>query len=446
MRDVITNRLCPRVTCVRAAALLAVCGVLASGGCGSGSSAGAGPSAVRGRYLVTLCDADPPADIGGGFLVERNPASRDALTVVALPIREPVTPAAQVDVGNSALGSPVSLAVSPDGRFAYVVETRGAPSGLMRTVNDLPPGDSLTAIDLSDPLLPRPAGSVFVGAEPCAVDVHPAGDLLALVTSSRRHQLVTVPVSEGQLGDPVSWGLLGLEDDTARPTSVAWHPSGRALAITLGERDQAVFYAFRREADGELAIASWGRPLQVGRAPIMGRFTPDGRYFATLDANRSLSDAGAGHPAGLGRLTLVRVSDDVDAPDDSRTSHRVVASAPLPAGPVGMAISPDGRLIACVTITSGEGGPGGSISLFTLGRDGSLLEAGSYPIGAVPAGVGFDAAGRFLLVSQYRSLDPAAQDGEVAFWAIRPGNPPRLEQQEFFVGVGAGPHGTVIVR
>src|SRR5690606_31284644 len=92
MRDVITNRLCPRVTCVRAAALLAVCGVLASGGCGSGSSAGAGPSAVRGRYLVTLCDADPPADIGGGFLVERNPASRDALTVVALPIREPVTP------------------------------------------------------------------------------------------------------------------------------------------------------------------------------------------------------------------------------------------------------------------------------------------------------------------------------------------------------------------
>ena len=30
-----------------------------------------------------------------------------------------------------------------------------------------------------------------------------------------------------------AWPLLGLDDDAAKPSCVAWHPSGSALAVTL---------------------------------------------------------------------------------------------------------------------------------------------------------------------------------------------------------------------
>jgi DNA-binding beta-propeller fold protein YncE len=129
------------------------------------------------------------------------------------------------------------------------------------------------------------------------------------------------------------------------------------------------------------------------------------------------------------------------------TDHRVIGSAPTGLAPVGMALSGDGDLIACANTGAVNAGiTGGSVTLIGLGRDGSLTPHGEFNLGAVPAGIGFDKSGRFVCVSQYASQDPEAADGEISFWRLRRGDAPALEQQPFFVGIGAGPHGSLIVR
>lgn len=422
--------------------ILAIGGCKSGGGGGRASTGPAQPGDVSGSILLALGDADLPADAPAqSLLADRGPNARDTLTIVSLPIREPVTPSTQIDVSNSAIGSPACMAISPDRRFAYVLESRGpGGDGSARPVSSLPMGESLTTIDISTPMSPASRGTTFVGSDPQAVAVNPAGDLLAIVTSNPRNQLVMVPLSDGLPGSPASWPLIGLDDDAASASCVAWHPSGRALAVTLPGRDEVVFYAFSRDADGSLAIASWGAPVHVGHTPIYGAFTPDGRLFVTVDANRP-SD-GVSSPAGAGGLSVVRVSDNLD---NASASHTLVGSVTTAVGPVGAAISPDGSLVACANAQASSG-PGGSVSLFWMGPNGDLVPRGEFPIGAVPAGVSFDPAGRFVLVSQYRSLDPAAADGEVSFWKIAGGSSPTLVQQEFFLGIGSGPHGVLIVR
>lgn len=442
-----------------AAAALTIAGLAGCASSGSGASGTGGDAGrVAGRFILTLGDADLPADVlGGGTLSERKPGARDTLTVVSLPLREPVTPSAQIEVPSSGVGYPGCIAVGPRGQKAYIVESRGAwAEGSARSVDSLPLGEQVTAVSLADPLAPRVLGTAYVGEEPRAAAVHPAGDLLAVITRNPRNQLVVVPLrADGMPGEATSWPLLGLDDDAASPSAVAWHPGGRLVAVLLADRGEVAFYSFSREADGSLAIASAGAsgPGRIGRTPILGAFTPDGRHLIVLDANRSGRGLTATMPEGPGQIISIAIPAAVAAGGEAPVGWVPSALAAVAVGPAptGMALSPDGSLAACASaqpspaVTASTGG--GALSLVRLHRDGSLDSLAEYALGAIPAGVAFDTAGRYVLVSQFGSLDPEASDGEVSFWRVLgSGGSARLEQQDFFVGIGSGPHGTLIVR
>lgn len=442
--EVVRTPRCPLALAIVAASA----GLLA--GCAGSGGGGASPSSVSGKYLLALGDSDLPSEPGSATTMAGRPGAKDALTVISLPIREPSTPFAQADVSSSALGSPGQIAVTPDGRYAYIVETRGASGATGPTeIAALPMGDSLTAVNLSNPLAPVVIGKSYVGPDPRAVAVNPVSPFIAVVTTNPRRQLIIAPVEMGT-GAPdtsVSWPLNGLDDDEAAPTAVAWHPSGRALAVSLGERSEVIFYRFKATPDG-LAIAPWGGPVGVGKHPIAGTFTRDGRHFISLDAGSPTTQA-AGAPMGPGRLTVVRLVDNLDA-DLADADHTVVGTLETGIRPVGMALSPDGTLVAvanaAVSVATSTTA-GGSVTLARLDRSGALTSPTEFVLGAVPAGVAFDASGRFLCVSQYASLDPEASDGEVSFWKIvRKGSAAGLEQQDYFLGIGGGPHSALIVR
>lgn len=386
--------------------------------------------------MLALGDRDLPAGDGSGMLAAAKPDARDALTVIGLPIREPVTPFAQVDVSNSAIGSPGAVAVSPDGHFAYVVESRKA-AGMDRTVGAVPVGESLTSVDLTDPMAPKVVGTTYVGSEPQAVAVSPSGKLVAVVSRNPRSQLVIVPMAGGAVArDPISWPLIGLDDDEARPTGVAWHPSGKGLAVTLGDRGEVVFYEFTEDNEGTLSIAAWGAPVKVGGMPVMGMFTPDGTEFVTLCRGK------ADQVQGPGCICSIALASTADA----ASVHSMAASTAVGINPVGLAMNSAGTLLVCGNSAVSTGGQGGSVTLVSLAKNGELTPHAEYPIGAVPAGVTFDTRGGFVLVSQFGSTDPEAADGEVSFWKVMSGQTPKLAQQEFFVGIGSGPHGVIIVR
>lgn len=457
----------------RTAVLPVAAAALTIAGCQSGPP---GPGDVSGSYIVTISDADTlaPAFVTG-TLGERDPNVGDLMTVLKLPIREPTTDYALLNVSNSVIGPPRSLAVSRDGRYAYVVETRGqAPPGAF-TLDDLPPGETLTAVDLTDPMRPAVIATAYTGAEPMAVDVHPDGDLLVLATRNPGAQLVVMPVRGGAPveAEAVTWPLLGIDDSGAAATSVAWSPDGRSLAVTLPDRDQVMFYGFRRDAGDEngmagggeggggggFSLSPWGGPVAVGRYPYSGAFTPDGRHFITTDLGWGGDVEGFMVGAPAGRLSVVRLSDtppsDADGGDASFDAlHEVVSTAPVGVSPEGLAISRDGSLVVTSNLrlsylpeSDDRLTRGGSISLLTFDEgSGSLTPINEYEIDGMPEGLAFDADDKFVIITQFRSFDPSAVDGELAFFKVRRGDPPSLELTDFRVGVGKGPHGVLIVR
>lgn len=444
-----THRLLAAASVPLALALLAGCG-----GSGAQHAAPATPDQVSGRYIVTISDADLSAPaLAHGRLGERDPGAQDTLTVLALPIREPSTPWAQIHVSNSVIGPPNALAVSRDGNTAFVVETRGpAPAGAV-SIEELPPGQLLFAIDMTDPLAPRIVGTANVGTNPMAVDVHPAGDLAAVATSVPHEQIVMVPIEGSTLGEPLAWPLLGVDDTSAIPSCVAWRPDGRVLAVTLPDQDLVVFLEFtRNENEGSMGLRPWGAPVRVGKYPYSGRFTPDGRHFITTDLQwgRDVEEFRVGAPEG--RLSVVRLGDPGD--DITAPVHEVVSVATVGVSPEGLAISPDGRFVVTANLrrsyleeTDPRLTPGGSLSLLTLNeRTGELTPVSEVDLDGMPEGIAFDANGNFVVVTQFRTFDPAATDGELAFFRLNTEGRPSLTPTDFRVGVGKGPHGVLIVR
>jgi len=443
------------------------------------------PASVTGKYIAVLCDADMTGTaFADNLLGPRSAGLSDSLTVVGLPIADPTDPNAnnwntqvsQVAVSNSVMGPPVSLAVSADGTRGYVVETRGPAPANATTVADLPIGRKLTAVDLSNPALPVVIGMVDIGTEPTGVDVHPNGGLVACVTKNPGAQLVIVPVSSGEpLGQPMSFALPGIADMNARPSSVKWHPSGRYLAITLPETNQVLMLEFAMDkGDGLPGVAPWGSPVTVGKFPFSGQFTPSGKHFITTDVQWGPDVEGFLTGAPEGQLSVIRLSDVatsiveggeerdsagmVVSESSSRldleaVQHLVVSTATVGISPESLAISPDGKYVVTGNIKrshlpDGDSRQtrGGSLTLLTLNKRGELAVQGEYDLNAMPEGISFDASGNHVVVSQFRSFDPNSVGGELAFFRLLRGSSPSLKAADFFVGVGTGPHGVLIVR
>ncbi|MCE2652416.1 MAG: hypothetical protein LW650_02610 [Planctomycetaceae bacterium] len=395
------------------------------------------PQHIAGRYVAVICDADMGATaFADGVLARPRADATDTLTVVGLPINPDPgpgeqtwkTPFAQVPVSNSVIGPPTALAVSPSGNAAFVVESRKPAAPGATTMNDLAPGQLITPIDLSDPFQPKVLPGIDIGVKPTAVDVHPDGDLVAVVTATPGRKLV-IARCDGPRIDPegiLAWDLLGSPDlAKADPVSVAWHPSGRYVAVTIASRER---WASTRSWAASRPTAATSSPTTCTGAMMLR---------TTWRAPRPAPSASCGSPMC------------------PRPSRRMAARPPWSA-PEGLAISPDGRFVATANLrrsmlpASDPRMQAGSVTLLGFNAEsGELTVHDEAAINAMPEGLAFDAAGRHIIVTQFRSFDPRAVDGELAFFRVNPaaaGRQPSLTAGEFFVGVGVGPHGVVIVR
>lgn len=463
-------------------AILSVAGIAATIISGCGSAGGSSPGDVSGRYILALCDADMPASaMVDRQLGPRSSDEKDMLTIIGLPIADGKndqyqTPFAQLNVSNSVMGPPQGVAVSADGRWAYVVETMGpAPEGAT-SLNELPEGNKVTRVDLNVPTQPLEAGTVSVGQHPMAVDISPDGGYLAVVSREKRQQIQIIPVSEGGMGEPQPFPLMGLDDDeNTEPSCVSWHPSGNFIAVTIPKQNLVAFYRVSKEA-GAIKVETWGAPVAVGKYPLSGKFTPDGRFYITTDMQWGSDVPGEFVEPPQGQLSVVKF--DTMPHGGSDPQHEVVAACPVGINPEGLAISPDGSMVVTANLVRSflpNDDPRqtrGSISLLTFDRGtGQLTPIQEYSIKSMPLGLAFDAKGRFVVVTQFRSFDPKVTSGELAFFRVydkgdrlpenheTPDDPmspgqsgekrtsgPGLVQTDFFVGVGKGPHGILIVR
>lgn len=385
--------------------------------------------------IAVVADGDFMAHTYATGRLAHGDGYRDQLTLFRL--HHGALARAEVEVSNSVTAPPEVMGLSPDARTAFVLERLGQRAPGMGRIADLPPGRRLSAVRLSGPGTPRVVATTEVVARPEALALSPDGTRVAVVANGPAGSVLQIlAYADHRFGSPATFELAEHVDALrARPaalaTNVQWHPSGRFLAVNFTDRDRVAFFELVWERRGP-HIRACGQPVRVGRDPFVGRFSPDGRHYFTADWGRDLTaDTLEGRlPTQPSAVSVIRLAH----PAGDASGHRKVGAAGTDLSSEGLAVSPDGDLVATVNMRntpfppgSPRHEPGASVTLLEFDpRSGTLRRAGDYPLpGLLPEGAAFDLTGEHLLATVFE-YDGGRLGGGVEVFRVARGQRPSL--------------------
>ena len=417
------------------------------------------PPPFEGAALVTLSDgAMLSTAYLEGYLGPRRP---DLLSVIPLDGSDSAQ-RHDLPVSNAVVTWPNVLAVTADGNVAIVTEPFGQPAEEAVEFSDIPRGSRITVVDISDRTDPRTIQEIDAPGAPAAVDIHPAGNLVA-VTLPFEGQIALYPFADGRLGEP-RLQPLGIEDlSNSFVPEFKWHPSGDFAAVTLGGADRVAFYRF----DGT-NLGLWGEPLRTAPLPGKGAWTPDGRYFivTTITVTPDMAQLAYGRNASLFAVFAFDDDEEPNSPprraNDRRTTyesapiqHARIAHLPGGMGYVeNFAISPDGRWIVGLNMAASflpKDHPDrtgySELTLFSFDPESGVMtpHSATRMDGIVmPQGIAFDTAGDHLAVTSYQHDD--RDGGSLSFWRLDSGASPTLRPVGEALPLPRGAHLVELVR
>ncbi len=409
-------------------------------------------SFFKGKLLVVACDTDmlPSAYLGGPLGPNVGP---DQLAVIRLDQPLSGARAATVPVSNSVTGPPASVATTPDGRYAIVIETRGARSASATKLSDLPPGHAVTVIDLAEQDHPRVVQK-FEGYEnPLSISINYDGSLVAVAYAATDKQIVP-PLAlyrfdRGRLSKPFAPPVPGFTQGQ-KLTSAKFHPLQNTLALVY-ETPAKLAFVRLADQDSALALSSMGNDVQVDQSSFTAVFTPDGRFVLV---NAML-------PFVRGTVSSIRVGAPHGPADnaDGQPHNFLVSRVQAGIFPEGLAVSPNGQWAVTSNLENStfplDDARQGFFSSLTLIRleptTGILTRVGDYPFdGMLPEAPIFDDSSRFIAVTNYSQFRNAKGGGSIDFWrlakdAFDPGRAELVKMVES-IPVPRGPQSISIVR
>jgi YVTN family beta-propeller protein len=253
--------------------------------------------------------------------------------------------------------NPEAIAITPDGRTAYVANYGS---------------NSVTPIDTATRLAAPP---IAVGANPDAIAITPNGRT-AYVADDGSNSVTPIDIATGQAGPPIKVGT--------NPRVVAITPDGRT-AYVLDWGGAAV-------TPISTATDRAGRPIPAGSYPLAIAIAPDGKtaYVASYGSNSltpiNVGTGRAGRPVPAGQAPdSVAVTPDgakvfvVGGDSDTLTpvsaaTGRAGRAVPVGYAPAAVAISPSGAAAYVVNTVSGTVTP---VSTAT-GQAGPPIRVGIY--------------------------------------------------------------------
>lgn len=408
------------------------------------------PFDFKGRYLVSVSDADMLASAYvDGKLGFREGA--DALSVVPLAGDYRNWKATEIGVSNSVAGPPASVCVSPDGRWAFVIETFASPAAAGKTFGDLPIGNLLTVVDLQNPAKPVVTESIKIGARPESIAVNPAGNLLAVTLHPPNEKpIALIPFANGKLGQPTYHQIPSLDRDE-RISHAEWHPSGEFMAGTLTHSNRVIF--FKVKTNNGLTIESHGNPLYVGKYPFSAKFTPDGKHLVANALYWGDDVDGNYVEAPKGEINLIRVG--VQPGTSGKVKHSLISTAKTGISPEGLTVSHDGRYVLTTNLERSYLPYDdrritwySSLSLFEIDeKTEQLVSLGDFPVdGILPEAAVFDAANNFVAAVVYDHFDDRKPGSAIKFWRLVRDPEVKLIELDQEIPVTRGAHSMVLVR
>ncbi len=409
----------------------------------------------QGRYLAVLSDADMVASAYmDGQLGPREAGMRDTLSLIPLSHGAAGLRPVEVPVSNAVTAWPSNLAITPDGRFAFVTEVDEPPPAGATRREELRPGRQVSVVDLRDAAAPRVIQTVELQGRTHAATLTPDGRMLAVNVADNPQvdvYLFTVGV-DGRLGEPTALKLPGA---TAFARHIEFSPDGRFIAATFPAQHEARFFRVGRAEDGRPALEAWGEPVVTGKFAGVGHWTPDGRHV--LVTNLYWFGGAADLYVGAQASTITSIAFDAAGDAAGRVRHVVVGMAPVGASAEEFAISPDGRRVVSLNMENSFLAPGDErltffSSLTLLDFDpatGRLTPLHTLPFeGILPEGITFDASGRHLAVANFAQFNPqrAIAQTTVDFFRLVEGPRPMLVQMDVRVPVMRGAHVVKLVR
>lgn len=411
-------------------------------GCARRAGTASDADGVSGSYIAALCDTEAAVQGHG---------EAHALTVLRLPINRDgtgqstwQTSFAQLPINSSATNRPGVIAATSAGNAAFIVTADASHTGAGSAG-----GSGISGIDLSDPMSPKIAGAFADNLAPLSVAVSPSGSMLAIGGAKADMELGFATIDGAVLRSlqAVPLGQLGLPAGSTG-WHVAWHPSGKFIAVVTPQNKSVAFFDISVEANGDVTVSPHGAPVICsGGRPMFGAFCADGSHFAVACAG----EAGNGGMKGAGALGGVCfIKFQTSASDGVEIAHSMSGMSGVVGTPTGLTyMTADGDERIAV-VSSGGGSQGGQLAVFGMDGMGSPMPVALTSIEGSPTGVTVSAAGT-LVVSRIvpASKGGVGSEGELRFFTYFAGGEgivPKLSDWGLGVGVGQGPHGAIILR
>ncbi len=386
------------------------------------------------RGIVALSDADMVASSHVDGKLMNEVGSRDLMTTIALPLNDRTQVIGTAVVSNTSVTLTKNMAISSDGRLAFVIENRTSiPDSIKRlkNLNDLPAGAKMYVVDLGNPKNPTVKFGAPIGKLPTAIDILQNQLIIVGSETDKEIQLVEVDGT----GRPTRLLNTPLKMQGVTISDVAWHPEGEFISVTLEESKSLMLFKARRSPQGKIiAFDPFGKPLAVGAKPTSGKFTPDGNFFIITD----LKDGSA-----AGEIIVVQYNLT-----DPNVEHKIVSQAAVGVSPEGFDISADGSMVVTANMNksyypweSAELTHKSSISLLNLGKDGKIAKVADYDFeGIRPESIIFDKTGDHVAVSVYEYFNYGIRHGGIEFFKVNKGATPSLTKSDVKVNVARGCH------
>jgi DNA-binding beta-propeller fold protein YncE len=278
------------------------------------------PSGAAAQLAVSAND-NKVANVEGRNTIIENP-SPDTATIIDLGVSPPKV-IGEVNVGNSVVGVPQSVAIAPDESIALVTAAfKKDPADHKKTT----PDNKLAVIDLmANP--PAVVQTLEVGSGPSGVSFSPDGKLV-LVANRAAGTISILTVSGKTL---TAAGTVDLGNPKSGPSHVAFLPDGKHALVT-------------RDGDHRISLLSVdGSKVEDTKKFMVGGIRPYSLAISPKGDTAVLTNQGGGQ----GDMDVITVIDLKQNPP------RIVDSIAVGQTPEGAAISPDGSFVA-ITIQNGS--------------------------------------------------------------------------------------------